>query len=83
MTPETPEEKTALCSGGEAKSEPTHAGEAGHGDAGHDHGVNPNADRRYLLTALILLVAFMITEVVVALVSGSLALLSDAGPHAL
>ena len=92
MTAETPEGKAAVCDG-EAASEPTHTpaghgehGEAshekaGHGEAGHDHGhgVNPNADRRYLLIALILLVAFMITEVIVAVASGSLALLSDAG----
>ncbi len=47
--------------------------------AGHSHAVNPNADRRYLWTALILLLAFMAFEVVVGLVSGSLALLADAG----
>lgn len=46
---------------------------------GHQHGVAADADRRYLLIALVLLVAFMATEVVVAVVSGSLALLSDAG----
>ena len=45
---------------------------------GH-HGVNADADRRYLLIALGLLAAFMATEVVVAFFSGSLALLSDAG----
>ena len=48
-----------------------------HGD--HAHGVSADADRRYLLSALLLLAAFMLAEVVVALVSGSLALLSDAG----
>jgi len=53
-------------------------GQGGHGN-GHDHGVSADADRRYLLSALVLLVAFMVTEVVVAFVSGSLALLSDAG----
>ena len=53
-------------------SEPQHAG--------HSHGaVSADADRRYLLIALALLIAFLITEVIVALVSGSLALLSDAG----
>jgi cobalt-zinc-cadmium efflux system protein len=46
---------------------------------GHAHGVSPNADRRYLIIALALLVAFMVAEIVVALLSGSLALLSDAG----
>lgn len=49
----------------------------GHG--GHQHGVSENADRRYLWVALVLLAGFMLTEVVVALTSGSLVLLSDAG----
>jgi cobalt-zinc-cadmium efflux system protein len=51
-------------------------------DAGHDghgHGVAVGADRRYLIIALALIIGFMVVEVVVALVSGSLALLSDAG----
>jgi len=51
----------------------------GHAHGDHAHGVSADADRRYLLIALILLAAFMLAEVVVALVSGSLALLSDAG----
>lgn len=46
---------------------------------GHDHGPGAGSDRRYLLTALALLAAFMIAEVIVAVISGSLALLSDAG----
>lgn len=46
---------------------------------GHSHAIAPNADRRYLVVALALIVAFMIAEVIVAVVSGSLALLSDAG----
>lgn len=45
----------------------------------HEHGVGPNADRRYLWSALALLVTFLLMEVVVAVLSGSLALLSDAG----
>jgi cobalt-zinc-cadmium efflux system protein len=45
----------------------------------HDHGLSPDADKRYLVIALVLLIAFMITEIVVAFISGSLALLSDAG----
>jgi cobalt-zinc-cadmium efflux system protein len=49
------------------------------GPAGHPHGGSVDTDRRYLLLALGLLVAFLITEVIVALASGSLALLSDAG----
>jgi len=54
----------------------------GHGHSGghdHGHGISENRDRRYLVIALALLIAFMITEVIVAFVSGSLALLSDAG----
>jgi cobalt-zinc-cadmium efflux system protein len=50
-----------------------------HPGGGHQHGMTPDADRRYLIIALALLVAFLLTEVVVALLSGSLALLSDAG----
>ncbi|RKR30157.1 cation diffusion facilitator family transporter [Arthrobacter oryzae] len=46
---------------------------------GHGHGIAANADRRYLVIALALIVGFMILEVAVAVVSGSLALLSDAG----
>jgi len=53
-----------------------------HGGGGHDghaHSVSADADRRYLWTALVLMGAFMVGEVIVAFVSGSLALLSDAG----
>jgi len=49
------------------------------GQGGHAHGVGAETDVRYLLIALALLAAFMVTEIVVALVSGSLVLLSDAG----
>jgi len=49
-----------------------------HGD-GHSHGVSANADRRYLTIALLLIVGFMAFEVVVGILAGSLALLSDAG----
>ena len=45
----------------------------------HTHGVSADADTRYLSIALALIVGFMVVEVVVALTSGSLALLSDAG----
>jgi cobalt-zinc-cadmium efflux system protein len=45
----------------------------------HAHGPGPNSDRRYLLTVLIMLAAFMAAEVITAILSGSLALLSDAG----
>ena len=44
----------------------------------HDHGVSAGADRRWLTLALGLIVAFMAGEVVVGLIAGSLALLSDA-----
>lgn len=45
----------------------------------HSHGVTGEADRRYLGIALGLIVVFMMGEVVVAVLSGSLALLADAG----
>ena len=50
-----------------------------HGQGGHSHGVGADADRRYLWIALVLLGAFMVAEVVVAVVAHSLVLLSDAG----
>ena len=46
---------------------------------GHAHGPGTGSDRKYLLTALVLLTAFMLAEVITAVLSGSLALLSDAG----
>jgi cobalt-zinc-cadmium efflux system protein len=49
-----------------------------HGHA-HAHGPAAGSDRRHLLIALALLAAFMLGEVITAVVSGSLALLSDAG----
>jgi cobalt-zinc-cadmium efflux system protein len=57
-----------------------HDDHGGHGESGgHSHGVAEDADRRYLVVALGLLTAFLVTEVVVAFTSHSLALLSDAG----
>jgi len=50
-----------------------------HAHTGHSHGASRDADTRYLTIALGLIVAFMVVEVVVAVVSGSLALLADAG----
>lgn len=47
--------------------------------SGHTHGAAPDANTRYLSIALALIVGFMIVEVTVAIISGSLALLSDAG----
>ena len=52
-------------------------GESNH--AGHGHGVAVDSDVRYLAVALTLIVAFMIVEVSAAVVSGSMALLADAG----
>ena len=51
----------------------------GGGGGGHSHRPGPGADARYLVVALVLLAAFMAAEVIVAVLSGSLALLSDAG----
>lgn len=45
----------------------------------HGHGVSAGADMRYVVTALCLVSAFMIGEVIAALVSGSLVLFADAG----
>ena len=55
-----------------------HGGHSGH-DHGHPHGtVSPDADGRWLTLALALIVSFMAVEVVVSIVAGSLALLTDA-----
>ncbi|MBN9619297.1 MAG: cation transporter, partial [Actinobacteria bacterium] len=51
----------------------------GHGHAGHSHGVAADANVRYLAIALGLIVGFMLVEVVVAVLSGSLVLFADAG----
>jgi cobalt-zinc-cadmium efflux system protein len=45
----------------------------------HRHTAGPHTDRRRLALGLFLLVAFMAAEVVAGVISGSLALLSDAG----
>jgi cobalt-zinc-cadmium efflux system protein len=45
----------------------------------HDHDHRHADDRRALAIALVLIVAFLIAEVVAALIAGSLALLADAG----
>ncbi|KAA0018918.1 cation diffusion facilitator family transporter [Antrihabitans cavernicola] len=50
---------------------------AGHGH-GHGHSTSTDADQSWLAGALALIVVFMLGEVVVGLISGSLALLSDA-----
>ncbi|MBB2892039.1 cation diffusion facilitator family transporter [Flexivirga oryzae] len=69
-TPDNSAGHAVACSG---------AGDDHGAGGGHTHGVAANADRRYLRGALILLALFMVGEVIVAFVSGSLALLSDAG----
>lgn len=51
---------------------------AGGGHGGHTHGVSQGADRRWLALALLLIVCYMAVEVVIGVLSGSLALLSDA-----
>ncbi|TDD86395.1 cation diffusion facilitator family transporter [Actinomadura rubrisoli] len=51
--------------------------EHGHGH-GHGHGVSPDADRRLLGGALVLILAYMTGEVVIGVIAGSLALMSDA-----
>ena len=50
-----------------------------HAHGAHSHGGSQAADVRHLAVALSLIATFMVAEVVVALVSGSLALLADAG----
>jgi cobalt-zinc-cadmium efflux system protein len=55
------------------------AGEGSGAQPVHSHGVTAGADTRYLGIGLALIVGFMLVEVVAALFSGSLALLSDAG----
>jgi len=51
----------------------------GHGGAGHDHGVSADSNQKYLVGALSLILGFMVVEVTVGFVAGSLALISDAG----
>jgi cobalt-zinc-cadmium efflux system protein len=68
---------TATDDHGSHGSQGSHGSHGSH--AGHSHGIAAAADRRYLLAALGLLVAYMVAEILVALVTGSLALLSDAG----
>ena len=54
-------------------------GDAAHGHDGHSHGVTADADRKWLTIALVLIVGFMAAEVVVGVMAGSLALITDAG----
>ncbi|WP_310724096.1 cation diffusion facilitator family transporter [Streptomyces sp. N2A] len=55
----------------------SHGHGQGHGHS-HAHGVAPDADRRWLRAALGLLTAYMAVEVVIGVLAGSLALISDA-----
>ena len=48
-------------------------------DHTHSHSFRPDADRRYLVIALALLVGFMLFEVILGFLASSLALISDAG----
>jgi cobalt-zinc-cadmium efflux system protein len=50
-----------------------------HGYGHHQHRLDPMADARYLLAALVLILVFMVFEVTMAIIGGSLALLADAG----
>lgn len=45
----------------------------------HSHGATADADRRYLMIALVLLSGFLVAEVIAAFTAGSVALLADAG----
>lgn len=57
----------------------SHGQQPGHEPhAVHEHGVSPSADRRWLVVALVLIVGLMVGEVIVGVLAGSLALLSDA-----
>ncbi|WP_155297963.1 cation diffusion facilitator family transporter [Deinococcus kurensis] len=69
---------------GHEHSEHGHDAHAGHGHTGqghggHDHNHGAHANARQLTLALLLTGGFLIVEVVYAFLSGSLALLSDAG----
>jgi cobalt-zinc-cadmium efflux system protein len=50
-----------------------------HDHSGHSHALSPEADRRYLTAALVLTAGFMAVEVVIGVIAGSMALISDAG----
>lgn len=52
---------------------------ARHDHSGHLHRIGSNANGRYLIVALGLLCGFMLAEIVLGLLAGSLALIADAG----
>lgn len=65
-----------------ARPPDSHQGHERHGrNDGHDHFhlVTPNADKRYLTVALVLLFVFMAGEAAVGVIASSLALIADAG----
>jgi cobalt-zinc-cadmium efflux system protein len=45
----------------------------------HAHGASPQADRRWLLAALLVILTFMVGEIIAGLLAHSLALITDAG----
>lgn len=56
------------------------SGDHGHGGGGHVHALGgPHADRRWLVSALVVIVVFMAAEVTAGLLAHSLALIADAG----
>ncbi|WP_039456463.1 cation diffusion facilitator family transporter [Candidatus Jidaibacter acanthamoebae] len=50
-----------------------------HGHTHNNYGDNINLDKNYLFKALLLTLSFMVIEIIVAFVTGSLTILSDAG----
>lgn len=56
----------------------SHAHESGGHDHGHSHDVR-GGDRKWIVAALSITVTFMVIEIVTGFISGSIALLSDAG----
>src|SRR5215469_5203881 len=57
----------------------SHDPASGRPEKSHQHLPGPDADRRFLRAALILVTTFVVAEVVIAVTARSLALLSDAG----
>lgn len=77
MAPRVPPPRPALASNRDGTIALTAAGH-NHSHAGHSHGVSADADTGKLTIALVLIVGFMSVEVIVGIIAGSLALLSDA-----
>jgi len=68
------------CDGGHPESAPhQHEHPGGAGEHGHGRGVTASSDSRLIMTALGLIVGFLVFEVVMAFAGHSLALLADAG----